>query len=138
MNTPTREVTALNKAVAAQIRSVLAWRNSNQATLARQMGVTEVWLSRRLREVMPLSLDDVERIAHALKLEPAELIAAAVKGSWQTTPEYFAPADRPKDTRPKGRPGSSAGNAPPNGAQRVRRSRVTGTPLAVASIPQVA
>lgn len=106
MTTPTRETTALNKAVAAQIRSLLGIRMMRQAQLASRMGVTEVWLSRRLREVQAMSLDDVERIAQALDLAPAELIASAVRGAWQPTPPRVAQAVRPPDRRPKDKPGS--------------------------------
>lgn len=110
MTTSTRETTALNKAVAAQIRSLLGVRMLRQSQLASRMGVTEVWLSRRLREVQPMSLDDVERIAQALDLAPAELIASAVKGSWQPTLTKVGPPGRPptktSDHGPKGRPGT--------------------------------
>ncbi len=122
MSTPTREATALNSAVTAQIRSVLAIRRMRQSALATRMGVTEVWLSRRLREVQALSLDDVERICAALRVEPAELIAAAVRGTWQTTREYSAVPERPADTRPTGRPPGRTESVGPN-AHRPRKLR---------------
>jgi transcriptional regulator with XRE-family HTH domain len=103
MTTSTRETTALNRAVAAQIRSLLGVRMLRQAQLASRMGVTEVWLSRRLREVQAMSLDDVERIAQALELAPAELIASAVKGTWQPTQPNVELPIRPRDNRPKTR-----------------------------------
>jgi transcriptional regulator with XRE-family HTH domain len=108
MDTPTRELTALNRAVAAQIRAILAGRNMRQAALASAMGVTEVWLSRRLREVQPLSLDDVDAISRALHMEPADLIALAVGQTWGVKPPYVPGAVRPPDRRPKGRPGPRA------------------------------
>jgi transcriptional regulator with XRE-family HTH domain len=138
MTTPTRETTALNRAVAAQIRSLLGVRMLRQSQLATRMGVTEVWLSRRLREVQPMSLDDVERIAQALEVTPAELIASAVKGPWQPTAEYFDRTVRPSDTRPKGGPRSQSRIGPPNGASPVRHSRHRGTPLAVANPSRMA
>lgn len=138
---PTREATALNRAVAAQVRSVLAIRQIRQATLAKRMGVTEVWLSRRLREVQPMSLDDVEAMCQALDMEPADMIAAAIEGRRYLTQGYSAPSIRPRDTRPVGGPGGhgkGGSSGPPNGASMVRRSRVMGVPLAVASAAHVA
>jgi DNA-binding Xre family transcriptional regulator len=133
---PTREATLLNRAVAAQIRSVLTIRQIRQAALAKQMGVTEVWLSRRLREVQPLSLDDVEAICRALKVEPTEMIAAAVEGARWLTQGYSDAPVRPRDSRPAGGPARSKTSGPPNVAQGIRRSRVTGVPLAVANAAQ--
>lgn len=130
---PTREAIALNRAVAAQIRSVLNIRQIRQSVLARRMGVTEVWLSRRLREIQPLSLSDVDAICHALNVEPTDMIAAAVEGARWLTEGYSAPTERPRDTRPVGGPQKRKAAGPPNAPTGIRRSRVTGTPLAVAN-----
>jgi DNA-binding Xre family transcriptional regulator len=124
MSAPTREAMALNRAVAAQIRSVLAVRRMRQSALAARMGVTEVWLSRRLREVQALSLDDVERICEALRVKPADLIASAINGAWQTTQEAFTVPDRPRDNRPVGRAGTTGpGNRPDDGRPRRMNNR---------------
>ena len=112
MTTPTRETTALNKAVAAQIRSLMGIQMIRQSQLAARMGVTEVWLSRRLREVQPLSLDDVERIAHALKVAPVELLAPAPGRPGQpTVPSVEVPGrppTKPVDHGPKNRSDSGS------------------------------
>ena len=95
MTTPSRVTTELNKAVAAQIRSLMGIRMVRQSQLAARMGVTEVWLSRRLREVQPMSLDDVERIADGLEVTPTELLILATGRPGQPTVAKLEPADRP-------------------------------------------
>jgi len=132
MTTPTRETTALNKAVAAQIRSLLGIRMMRQSQLATRMGVTEVWLSRRLREVQAMSLDDVERIAQALEVTPADLLPSDERRLGQTTRQYSAVPDRPISTRPSRGPVGTQQNTHPTGGPGVRRSRRLGTPAAVA------
>jgi DNA-binding Xre family transcriptional regulator len=110
MKTPTRETTALNKAVAAQIRSLLGIRMMRQVELANRMGVTEVWLSRRLREVQPMSLDDVERIAQALEVTPVDLLPRGANLSTGSNLTKSHHSVRPRDTRPKGRDGTVLAN----------------------------
>jgi transcriptional regulator with XRE-family HTH domain len=131
MDTQTREAAALNRAVAAELRSLLARRRMRQSALARRMGVTEVWLSRRLREVQSMSLDDLEAMCRALGVAPAELVASAVRGTWLPTLEKVAPPDRATSTHPKGRSHGHDVTAPPNGAPGPRRSRRRGTPAVV-------
>lgn len=110
MTTPTRETTALNRAVAAQIRSLLGIRMMRQSQLATRMGVTEVWLSRRLREVQAMSLDDVERIAQALEVEPVDLLPRSAQPVGENKSRKVPTAVRPRDNRPKGRPSADSTN----------------------------
>lgn len=117
---------------------LLARRDMSRSELARRLGVSAMWVSDRLRGQTPIGLDDIERIAGVLGCAPADLFPSDVKRSWQTTPEYFAQTVRPRDTRPVSGPGKRGASAPPNVAPGVRRSRVIGTPLAVASPAQVA
>jgi transcriptional regulator with XRE-family HTH domain len=123
--------------VAEEIRVWMARRRVSGRALAKALGVSDAWVSYRLSGKQPIDLNDLEAIAGVLGVAPVELLPARERRLGQTTPEYFAPTDRPKDTRPSGGPGRSGKTSPPNGAPRVRRSRVTGTPLAVASFAQV-
>lgn len=71
--------------VTAELRAELARRRLTTARLAEDLGVTQMWLSRRLRGITPLTIDDTGRICAALDLDPATLFAPA------TTAETAAP-----------------------------------------------
>lgn len=60
--------------VAAEIRALMARRRITSSTLAVELGVTPMWLSRRLRGVTPLTIDDTGRIAAALHVDPVDLL----------------------------------------------------------------
>lgn len=104
MTSPVREAVSLNEAAAAEVRSLLGRRQMRQSVLARRLGETEVWVSRRLRGIQTMSLSDIERIAQALDLEPVELLASAVRATRPTSLAKPAAPDRPRDNRPKGGP----------------------------------
>ena len=131
------EASPLSAKVAEEIRALLARRDMSRSELARRLGVSAMWVSDRLRAQTPIGLDDLERIAAVLGVAPADLFPADVLSTRKTTQGYFDVPDRPRSSRPVGGPPKSKSSGPPNGAQ-VRRSRVTGVPLAVANSLQVA
>jgi transcriptional regulator with XRE-family HTH domain len=105
----------LNAAVAAEIRAILARRRWRQTQLAERLGVHEMWVSRRLRGVNAITVDDLERIADALGMKPVELLGLAEQAGTQMNSRFpaaperppgnsLAPARRPVDNRPDGRP----------------------------------
>jgi transcriptional regulator with XRE-family HTH domain len=105
----------LNAAVAAEIRAILARRGWKQSQLAERLGVHEMWVSRRLRGVNAISVDDLERIAAALGIKPANLLGLAEQAGGQMNSRFpstserpagdsLTPARRPHGTRPDGRP----------------------------------
>lgn len=51
-------------------------RNINGVELARRLEKTEMWISRRLRGVTPLTVDDVADVAAALGVPLSKLIPA--------------------------------------------------------------
>lgn len=108
MDTPSREAAILNKAVAAEVRALLARKRMRQSAFATQLGQDEVWVSRRLRCVVPLSLNDLEAMCRVLRAEPADLIAAALRADPETFQCSLTLAEgtknRPDDNRPPGRP----------------------------------
>lgn len=69
--------------IAAEVRAWLGRRNRKQSNVCRELGWTEVYLSRRLTGVVAFSTDDLEALAGVLNvpmtrfLEPAEPEAAA-------------------------------------------------------------
>jgi transcriptional regulator with XRE-family HTH domain len=58
----------LNHQVAAEIRAELARQQRSQSSLAAELGWTQIYLSRRLREEVGLSLDDIDAIAAVLEI----------------------------------------------------------------------
>lgn len=65
---------ALNQAVVRRIKMELAGRDWHQSDLARALAVTEKWVSRRLRFELPLSLDELDRIAGVLNVAVVDLL----------------------------------------------------------------
>lgn len=57
------------RAVSKEVRSQLGILRISQATLARRTNLSENYLSKRLRDEFPFTLNDIERIAGALGLE---------------------------------------------------------------------
>lgn len=55
-------------ALAAEIRSRLAYHNMSRAELAAALKVERSWVYRRLNGTTPLSVDDLGRIGQALDL----------------------------------------------------------------------
>ncbi len=60
--------------VAAEIRAELGRQKLSQAELARRLGKTEMYVSRRLADGTSLDLGDVLAIAALLDVEPAALL----------------------------------------------------------------
>lgn len=60
--------------VTAEVRAHMARQGIGVNDLAAQMGVTPMWLSRRLRGVTRLTVDDLARVAAALDVDPASLL----------------------------------------------------------------
>ena len=67
-----------SSALAASIRAELGRQSKSRAELAREMGVTEMWLSRRLTgRQTPITVDDLARIADGLGVTVNDLMAEA-------------------------------------------------------------
>lgn len=60
--------------VATEIRVTMARRHWNQAELARRLGVSEQWVSTKLRGKSAMFVNDLERIAQALNVPMPELL----------------------------------------------------------------
>lgn len=57
----------------------MARRRISQVALAEHMGVSQNYVSKRLRDELPFTLNDVEVIARVLGLSFTELAAAAAQ-----------------------------------------------------------
>jgi transcriptional regulator with XRE-family HTH domain len=66
----------LNNTVAAEIRAEMARRRMTQQRLADLLGEQQWWVSKRLTRAIPLSIDDLDRIARALDLPPSFFLSA--------------------------------------------------------------
>lgn len=76
----TQHQTSLAKAVSAEIRAEMA-RQSPQITgigLAGQIGVSQNYLAKRLRDEAPLNLDDIATICEAIGVPFRELMCRAL------------------------------------------------------------
>lgn len=69
--------TNLAQTVPAQIRGELAKRNIKRAAFAHDLGVSTYWLSRRLSGAVEMTLDDLDRIAERLQLDPVDVLGGA-------------------------------------------------------------
>ena len=136
--TPTVDPGSLTARVAEEIRALMGRKRVSGAALARSLGVSEAWISYRLSGKQTIDLHDLERIADVLHVAPVMLLPPDVRRPGSPTEEYSGPPVRPRDTRPAGGPPKRKMTGPPNVATGVRRSRVTGTPLAVAVPARVA
>lgn len=65
--------------VAGEIRAIAARQGVSHADLARRIDRTPMWLSRRLSPstLQPMTVDDLQLIAAALEVDPADVLAAA-------------------------------------------------------------
>lgn len=98
-------MSGLSAVVAEEIRAQMGRQRITKAELSRRMGVSEVWIGRRLNGQMPIGLDDLERIATALGVAPADILpprVAARPRQHEATGRYAL--TRPPDRRPPARP----------------------------------
>ena len=79
--TPARTESILGRAVAAEARARIAAQRLSDKLMAERMGVSQNYLSKRLRDVAPFTLDDVDMFVHCLDQdeEVLDFIAAAYK-----------------------------------------------------------
>lgn len=110
----------LRDGVAEEIRVLLVRRRLSATVLARQIGVTQSYLARRMAATQPFTLDDLERIAKALGVRVVDLFPQAAREP-ESDPigRYHSGAvSRPSDRRPPSRPAS---HRPPSGPGRTSR-----------------
>jgi transcriptional regulator with XRE-family HTH domain len=67
----------LSAAVAAIVRDLVSDRGWSGRQLARETGINQATVARKLREESPFDLDDLQAIARAMSVDLMDLIAAA-------------------------------------------------------------
>ena len=70
--------TPLSDRVAEEIRVALARTRTSQRALADKLGVNPMWVNDRVNANTEIGLNELERIARALKLPVSDLIPASV------------------------------------------------------------
>lgn len=68
-----------NEIVAKNVRGELGLAGISQAALAAELGETEMWLSRRLNNVVQFSANDVQAIANVFGIPPGDLFIEKVR-----------------------------------------------------------
>lgn len=119
MTTMPERTATLTELVAAQIRSLLGYRDMRPSELARSLGENDQWVHVRLKGKVPLNLNDMHRIAMALNVPVGDLMPppdVAARAVYRPIPRYLDVAEsvaiqmtRPADNRPPGRPLAGAG-----------------------------
>jgi len=64
--------------VAAEVRAEMGRQGRDGQWLAAKLGVSDMWVSRRLRCITEFSADDLVKVAEALAIEPAKLLPVSV------------------------------------------------------------
>lgn len=119
-------VTPMRVRVAEEIRVLLARRRMSASELARRSGMTQPYISRRLTGEIAFDVDDLERIAFALEVAPADLLSGAA-GEMRTTLRYRVKRDK-RQVKPRAhtRPASRQPTRPPSYPQTARRPELVG------------
>src|SRR6185503_9091651 len=121
----------LRERVAEEVRVALTRRRMSAAALARQLGVSQTYIWRRLTGETAFDLDDLERIGDALGVPWVNLVPTTdVRSTEQATHGEPGPPVRPVDNRPVGGPGRGPG--------RVGRTRRTSPPMPVPALRDAA
>lgn len=75
-NTETVRVQSIREQIAEEVRVLLARRKISASELARRMGVTQPYISRRLNGETALDVDDLALIAQVLGVDVIDLLPA--------------------------------------------------------------
>lgn len=67
--------------VAAEVRAELGRQGHDNRWLAGQLGVSEMWVSRRLRGKTRLTVDDLHQVAAALGITAVDLLQTPARAA---------------------------------------------------------
>jgi transcriptional regulator with XRE-family HTH domain len=71
---------ALSAAVAEQIRRLMAAHKVKPNALAKAVGMAQSSMSRKVNDLSPFDLDDVQKISAYFGVDPADVVAWAQRG----------------------------------------------------------
>lgn len=83
------DVSPLAKAVSAVFRARMGAKRRSGKWLAEQVGASQNYVAKRLRDEASFTLDDVAAISAALDLDPAGVLALAQSDMTQRSDEDF-------------------------------------------------
>jgi transcriptional regulator with XRE-family HTH domain len=122
--------------VVAEIRAEMGRQQVRYVRLAERLGENEVWVSRKVRGLTPLTMTDLERIATALDVEVADLLPTstrrrinktssppAVRTSGPRSQRALLAPGHATGRHPTGRPASAMSGTTP---AELRRPAITG------------
>lgn len=90
--TPTAATGTLSPLVAKRIRGLMGEQNLSGAELARRLGVSQMWVSDRVRTAKtPIDLNDLDRIAGVLGVSYLDLIPGARLNASTTAQQHTSP-----------------------------------------------
>jgi transcriptional regulator with XRE-family HTH domain len=96
-----KQISALNRAMAAVLRGAMASEGISQAQLAEKTGYSLATIQRNLAGKNKFNIDQVEKIGAALEVEPGELMRRAVE--WRSTRMSEAAPDNVTQLQPRKR-----------------------------------
>lgn len=105
----------MRERIAEEIRALLARKRVSASKLARLMGVTQPYISRRLTGETALDVDDLDRIARALEVTVVDLLPREIRSQTTVAKVQMAVrpmSGRPRDSRPTGHPGNPSTRRP--------------------------
>ena len=70
--------TPVTEIIASELRAIAARKSLRQSAVAVELGVPTMWLSRRFRGDVSITVDDLVLICGALDVDPAELLASTL------------------------------------------------------------
>lgn len=96
-----KQVSALNRAMAAVLRGAIASEGISQKQLAAKTGYSLATIQRNLAGERKFNIDQVEKIANALGMSAADLMSRAVE--WRSTRMSEAAPDNVTQLQPRKR-----------------------------------
>lgn len=67
------------RASSAEVRATMARKRVNGAQLSASIGVSPSYLSKRLRDDLPFTLNDIEAVCGALSLDLEDFVSTAAR-----------------------------------------------------------
>lgn len=94
MSTDSQQVSSLARAVSADIRARLGAERRSGKWLAEQIGLSQNYVAKRLRDEAPFNLDDLAAIAEAFDIAPTAWLDSTRGAAARAAREFAPGSDR--------------------------------------------
>lgn len=94
MSTDSQQVSSLARAVSADIRARLGAERRSGKWLAEQIGLSQNYVAKRLRDEAPFNLDDLAAIAEAFGIAPTAWLDSTRGAAARAAREFAPGSDR--------------------------------------------